>query len=66
MRKDSVKEGTSAFLLIEYGCVKISVALLRQPFQPFLTFFQKISYMRLKISVALLRHPFSTFFPKIL
>ena len=66
MRKDSVKEGTSAFLLVEYGCVKISVALLRQPFQPFFSFFRKISYMRSKISVALLRHPFSAFFLKIL
>ena len=35
--------------------MKISVALLRQPF---LSFFQKIECMRLKLRVALLRHHF--------
>ena len=52
--------------MVECGCVKISVALLRQPFQPFFSFFQKISYIRSKISVALLRHHFSAFFLEIL
>ena len=44
--------------MLECGCVKISVALLRQPFQPFFSFFQKISYIRSKISIALLRYHF--------
>ena len=47
--------------MLECGCVKISVALLRQPFQPFLSFFQTIECMRLKLSVSLLRHHFVKF-----
>ena len=54
-------EEIGLFLLEEDGCVKISVALLRQSLLPY-----KIRYMRSKISVAWLRHPFSVFFIQIL
>ena len=39
--KTSVQEGNSAFLVVESRCMKISVALLRQPFSAFFFFLKK-------------------------